>query len=114
MPGGAERIRAFGNNFIRVSELGNAGFLEAMHSTWSSQYIKLVELLESLLDKYDRSPAAWASDVDANIDSINSFLSEPVNLFGKNGCGLSIEDARHQLRMYGALLEIWPEIELNK
>lgn len=107
---GTERMRAFGHSFIQVAELGKSGFVEVVHSTWSLQYSMLVEHLESLLDRYGRSPPAWAQDVDAHIESINSFLSEPVNLFGNTGCGLTIEAARQQCLRYGALLEIWPEL----
>jgi hypothetical protein len=31
-------------------------------------------------------------------------------LFGKKGCGFSIDEVRRQAELYGRLLQVWPDL----
>jgi len=106
----AERFRLLGAALVEVAAERNAGFVEAAHAAWSRQLSGYVTLLESLLDRYGREPAAWATDVDEHIDAVNAVLREPLGLYGDSGCGLSVDGARRHLRLYGELLAAWPAL----
>lgn len=106
----AERFRALGDTLGGLAGLRNTDLVEAIHASWSLQLTSYVERLESLLERYGRSPEAWALDVDEHIEAVNGYLREPSALFGPNGCGLPIDGVRRHLRLYGGLLAIWPEL----
>lgn len=105
-----ERYRELGSTFEKIAGQNTGHFVEIVHNAFSMQYMAVVEHLESLLDEYNRQPADWAEDCDIHIASINEVLREPHALFGKRGCGLSVDRVRHHIAMFGALLAEWPDI----
>lgn len=111
-----ERFRYLGSQFCKIAAFSASRFVDIFYAAWSHQFAKVIEELESRLDKYERHPWAWAEDVDAHIDSLNYYMREPVALFGKTkpregGCGLTISEAKRHLELYGGLLECWPELQ---
>ena len=81
-----------------------------MHNLWSQSIQIYAQDLEVLLDKYNRTPEAWATDVEILLESIYELLREPSYLFSKNKYGNSSEDIQYHINKYGHLLKIWPEV----
>jgi len=105
-----ERFIAIGQMYCALAGLKNADFVEHAHAAFSGQYSHIVQLLQSLLDKFERKPELWAEDADIHIASINEIFREPKRLFGQHGCGFSIERVKYHMDLYGRLLQAWPEI----
>ncbi len=105
-----ERFGALGNALGELATLRNADLVEALHASWALYLSSYAERLESLLERYGRSPEPWAADVDEHIDAVNEYLREPSALFGSTGCGLSVDGVRRHLRLYGGLLAAWPDL----
>lgn len=127
--GAENRLQYLGRQLCGVASLSATDFVDIFYAAWSYQFNQVIEELERLLDVYGREPSAWAQDVDAHIDSLNFYMREPVALFGLGGagaggardadsgaqvgCGLSIDEARRHLDLYGGLLEIWCDLWEN-
>ncbi|GAB1431829.1 hypothetical protein MASR2M29_04540 [Spirochaetota bacterium] len=63
-----------------------------------------------MLDEYQRTPSDWAADLEAHIEKIHDKMRSPMSVFGKEGCGISLERAKFHLYHYGELLKIWPDL----
>jgi hypothetical protein len=48
--------------------------------------------------------------METHIENIQEKMRNPLSLFGKEGCDLSIERAKYHLEHYGELLKIWPDL----
>ena len=46
----------------------------------------------------------------ALLDALLEKMRNPLSLFGKEGCDLSIERAKYHLEHYGEVLKIWPDL----
>jgi hypothetical protein len=106
----ADRFEALGDALLDASELSSSSFDDLVYDLWSRGAEARIEKMETLLDRYDRSLAAWAADVEKHIEAIEAILGEPTALFGERGCGLSIASVRRHFGLYGRLLAIWPEL----
>jgi hypothetical protein len=109
-PDPAERMIALGCGIAEAAALDAAGFVSLVHGVWSRSAMAYAEKLESLLEKYEGTPSAWAADVTELLGNVYESAREPAFMFGKNGCGFSVDEARRQAELYGRLLQVWPDL----
>lgn len=104
------RFQALGDSLREIAALRAADFVAVLHESWSGSAVSFAENLESLLVKYGRIPAAWARDVDELLQNVYESAREPSRMFGKHGCGLSVEEVRAHADLYGRTLILWPAL----
>ncbi len=105
-----EGFNYYGSLFSDIARLSNSGFIDHLHGAFSAQYNAVINYYEKLLDRYNQSPPSWAKDMETQIENIQEKMRNPLSLFGKDGCDLSIERAKFHLEHYGELLKIWPDL----
>lgn len=105
-----EGFNYYGSLFSDIARLSNSSFVDHLHGAFSAQYTAVIEYYEKLLERYNREPASWAADMETHIENIQEKMRNPLSLFGKEGCDLSIERAKYHLEHYGEVLKIWPDL----
>ncbi len=104
-----ERFRELSENLGEAASLGTSGFAHFLHDAWSEGAGAYATSLEEALDG-DCLPEEWGKDTQAHLEAVYEMLREPSYLFGKRGCGLSVEQVRNHAAGYGRLLGIWPDL----
>lgn len=104
------RMIQLGKNYVEQSLLSTVDFVDTIHQCWIQGALAYAEILEGLLDTYERQPSLWAADIDELLENIYTKVREPRLLFGQPGCGFSVEQVMGHLKKYGMLLTVWPDI----
>ncbi len=105
-----EGFNYYGSLFSDIARLSNSSFVDHLHGAFIAQFNAVIEYYEKLLERYNREPASWAADMETHIENIQEKMRNPLSLFGKEGCDLSIERAKYHLEHYGEVLKIWPDL----
>ncbi len=106
----ADRLRHLGTVLLELASLPTSEFQTEVHSIWSRGFYNYAERLEGLLDTYERQPPTWADDVTEHLDTVYERLREPNSIFPeRRGVG-SAERSKKLVGIYGAVLEIWPDL----
>lgn len=105
-----DRLRHLGAVLVEIAALPTSEFFTVVHQAWSRNFYAYAERLENLLEKYDRQPPLWSSDVEEHLEVVYERLREPTSIFPtRRGVG-SVERSKQLIGMYGRLLEIWPDL----
>ncbi len=111
---GEERLRSLGAGLEALGRLPAGEFVEAVLPgilRWRSSQLAAAE---SVLRRHRREPAYWAREVERHIESMQKYMVERPVLPTDAAAGLNPTEAlaafQLQLRLYGELLQAWPEI----
>ena len=104
------RFAVLGGALQEIADMPAGDFVCFLHNAWSKGTVAYAGILEDLLVRHERTPKAWAKDVDIHLENIDEMLREPSYLFGERGCGLSVDQVRNHVAKYGRLLAAWPDI----
>ena len=110
VPDPADRLRYLGAALGELASLPTSEFQTLVHQIWSHGFHAYAERLEGLLETYERHPSAWAADVEEHLETVYERLREPNSIFPEQRGVGSAEQSKKLVGMYGAILEIWPDL----
>jgi hypothetical protein len=106
----ADRMRDIGAALQEAASLPTRDFIHLVHENWSRGFHTYAERLESLLERYDHNPAAWATDVEAHLEVVFERLREPASILPERHGPRSSEVTKRRTLMFGRLLSMWPDL----
>ncbi len=102
-----ERMRSLGGALEALGDLGTADFVDAVMPVVLRARAAQLGSAENLLPRHGRQPEYWAREVERYLDAMQEQVAAaPV----APADAPSIDAFRTQVRLYGALLQAWPEI----